>query len=63
MAVKLVEQRVPRGDATRQALMKAAEQLFAEKGPFPQTVARLPSSEPVESHRPEAPFVPPTSLP
>lgn len=32
MAVKLVEQRVPRGDATRQALMKAAERLFAEKG-------------------------------
>jgi AcrR family transcriptional regulator len=41
MAVKLVEQRVPRGDATRQALMKAAEQLFAEKGPSNVTIREI----------------------
>lgn len=41
MAVKLVEQRVPRGDATRHALMKAAEQLFAEKGPSNVTIREI----------------------
>ena len=33
MAVKLVQQKAARGDATRQALMKAAEQWLSEKGP------------------------------
>ena len=41
MAVKLVEQKVARGDATRQALMKAAEQLFAEKGPSNVTIREI----------------------
>ncbi len=41
MTVKLVEQKVPRGDATRQALMKAAERLFAEKGPSNVTIREI----------------------
>ena len=32
MEVELLDQRASRGDATRQALMRAAERLFAEKG-------------------------------
>ncbi|MED6342023.1 MAG: helix-turn-helix domain-containing protein, partial [Pseudomonadota bacterium] len=32
MKVELLDQRASRGDATRQALMRAAERLFAEKG-------------------------------
>ena len=39
MAVKLVEQKVARGDATRQALMKA-EQLV-EKGPSNVTIREI----------------------
>lgn len=41
MAVKLVEQKVARGEATRQALMKAAEWLFAEKGPANVTIREI----------------------
>ena len=32
MEVELLDQRASRGDATRQALMRAAERMFAEKG-------------------------------
>ena len=41
MAVKLVQQKAARGDATRQALMKAAEQLFSEKGPSNVTIREI----------------------
>lgn len=32
LEVELLDQRASRGDVTRQALMRAAERLFAEKG-------------------------------
>ena len=41
MAVKLVEHKAARGDATRLALMKAAEWLFAEKGPSNVTIREI----------------------
>ena len=41
MAVKLVQQKAARGDATRQAMMKAAEQLFSEKGPSNVTIREI----------------------
>ena len=41
MAVKLVEHKAARGDATRLALMRAAEWLFAEKGPSNVTIREI----------------------
>ena len=41
MALKILEQKASRGDATRQALMLAAEQLFADKGANNVTIREI----------------------
>ncbi len=41
MALKLLDQKVSRGEVTRQALMRAAERLFAEKGANNVTIREI----------------------
>ena len=45
LEVELLDQRASRGDATRQALMRAAERLFAEKGGTNVTIREIVDTE------------------